>query len=141
MKHYRRVAIFTLIDKNNRLLLQHRTKDAKFAPNLWGFFGGGIEEGESPEEALSREANEELGITLKDMKFFKRYEFQETHGLYEKSLFIGKLTYPIEQLRKQQKEGQDLGLFSIDEIENMDVVGNDKTVLREIFDSLKKGKI
>ena len=46
-------------------LLQHR--DAKpniFYPDHWGFFGGGIEPGESETDALARELREELGLEI-----------------------------------------------------------------------------
>ena len=57
----RRGALFTLVDGQGRLLLQHRTDDAPLHPGAWGFFGGAVEPGESVEDGLVREAAEELG--------------------------------------------------------------------------------
>ncbi len=57
--------------------LQKRSKDAKRLPDYFGFFGGGIEEGESPEKALLREIKEEMGLdlNLESVRLFNRYEF------------------------------------------------------------------
>lgn len=57
------------------IFLQKRDKDAKRLPDYFGFFGGGIEENESPESGLKREINEELGIEITDFKHFSHYEF------------------------------------------------------------------
>ncbi len=54
------VSLILLYDKEERFLLQHRTSDAKRLPDYWGFFGGEIEKGETPREAVIREAFEEL---------------------------------------------------------------------------------
>ena len=100
------------------------------------FFGGGIEEGETPEQAVVREAREELGIELKDFTFFKRYEAQEEPGLFEKFVYVAPLAYSIEFLRKNQEEveeGQDLGLFSFDELKSLKISDNDRIVLEDLF--------
>lgn len=130
----RRVALFVLRDKNGRVLLQHRSKTAKRIPGYWAFFGGGIEKNETPEEALKREAEEELGIKLKDFKFFRRYEFQEAEGLYEKFVFVAPLDNSLEELKKQQKEGQNLGLFSFEELTDLKITDNDMIILKDLFD-------
>ncbi len=57
-------AIVLLVDRQGRILLQHRDGNAPRFPNLWGFVGGAIEEGESPEEAARREVYEETGLTI-----------------------------------------------------------------------------
>ncbi|MBD3361711.1 NUDIX domain-containing protein [Candidatus Woesearchaeota archaeon] len=129
----RRIAMFVLRDDNNRVLLQHRDKDASVLPDHWAFFGGGIEGNETPEEAVRREAKEELGIELKDLDFFKRYEFQEKKGLYEKFVFVAPLNYAMDTLKKQQDEGQDLRVFSFEELANLKISDNDKVVLEDLF--------
>ena len=47
--------------KTNRVLLQFRNSDKRHK-HTWGFWGGIVENGESPYEALKREVKEELGI-------------------------------------------------------------------------------
>lgn len=55
------VAAVALIDPDGRILLAQRPEGKSMA-GLWEFPGGKVESGESPETALIRELNEELGI-------------------------------------------------------------------------------
>ncbi len=56
-----------LIKKDNTVLLAQRPEGKTFA-GLWEFPGGKVEVPESPEAALVRELNEELGITVQPEK-------------------------------------------------------------------------
>ena len=55
------VSAVALIDRDGRVLLAQRPKGKPMA-GLWEFPGGKIEPGETPETALMRELDEELGI-------------------------------------------------------------------------------
>ena len=55
------VSAVALIDRDGRVLLAQRP-EGKAMAGLWEFPGGKIEPGETPETALIRELNEELGI-------------------------------------------------------------------------------
>lgn len=55
------VSAVALIDVDNRVLLAQRPEGKSMA-GLWEFPGGKVEPGETPEAALIRELNEELGI-------------------------------------------------------------------------------
>jgi 8-oxo-dGTP diphosphatase len=57
------VAAAALIDSSQRILVTQRPEGKDFA-GLWEFPGGKIEHGETPEWALRRELQEELGITI-----------------------------------------------------------------------------
>src|SRR5690606_39970536 len=60
-KPYIRVAAGLIIDSRGRLLLGQRP-EGKAWPGWWEFPGGKIEAGETVEQALVRELDEELGI-------------------------------------------------------------------------------
>lgn len=49
-----------LLHREGRWFLQRRDLNASHLPGLWEFPGGKVEHGESPEDALTRELQEEL---------------------------------------------------------------------------------
>ena len=58
------VAACALVDSDGRVLLAQRPEGKSLA-GLWEFPGGKVEVGETPEETLIRELDEELGIKTK----------------------------------------------------------------------------
>jgi 8-oxo-dGTP diphosphatase len=61
MQAYSSVA---LVDRRGRLLLQERDEHPVIDPEKWGFPGGGVEDGETFEDAAYRELAEETGVRL-----------------------------------------------------------------------------
>ncbi|MDP1731259.1 MAG: (deoxy)nucleoside triphosphate pyrophosphohydrolase [Devosia sp.] len=58
------VVACALVDADRRVLIAQRPEGKSFA-GLWEFPGGKVEEGETPEAALIRELEEELGVSTK----------------------------------------------------------------------------
>ncbi len=59
------VSAVVLVDKDGRVLMAQRPEGKSMA-GLWEFPGGKVDEGETPEFALCRELEEELGIDVRE---------------------------------------------------------------------------
>ena len=109
------IAQVFLFDRSNRLLIYLRDdkRDIPF-PNCWDFFGGHVEEGETPDQALLREVKEELGIELETFRFFRRYVCM-TGDAYPnvKYFYSARIAMTPEEL--VLNEGQRLTAISADE--------------------------
>lgn len=75
------------------------------APGTWGLFGGAMEAGESPQEAIQRELYEELGIRCSP----KRLTEQRDHIVFHEDITA---KWPRAKLR----EGAGIGVFTIEKL-------------------------
>lgn len=111
------------------VFLQKRSEDARALPGYFGFWGGGLEEGESFEEGLEREIREELGIDVTDYVRFGRYEF---YGSI-KEIFVAEVDDNFER-RIVISEGDYGKFFSEDDVINEPkILDEDRVVLRNFF--------
>jgi len=70
---------YKITNEETSFFLQIRDQNAPRLPGFFGLFGGGLETNETPEEALRREIQEELGVGLTDQyRLFSRYEAMTT---------------------------------------------------------------
>ena len=67
-----------MLDDGRYLLQLRDNKPGIFFPGHWGAFGGGVESGEQSVNALRRELEEELGLTVAELRPFTRFEFDLT---------------------------------------------------------------
>ena len=109
------VAAIILIG-GNYLLQQRDNKRGIFFPAHWGCFGGAMENGETHEEALVRELDEELAIALQPsvLRYFTRFDFDLSFaGLAPISRYYYELKFAMSQLATfRLQEGSALRLFS-----------------------------
>jgi len=60
----RKISAYGIVHDDSRRLLLVRGSDRSFFPGSWNLPGGGIEHGESPTDAVTREFAEETGLTV-----------------------------------------------------------------------------
>ncbi|MEM9433550.1 MAG: 8-oxo-dGTP diphosphatase MutT [Pseudomonadota bacterium] len=125
------VSAVALIDKDGRLLLAQRPVGKSMA-GLWEFPGGKVEPGETPEHALIRELEEELGINTWDSCLapltFASHSYQEFH-----------LLMPLFACRKWEgtpmaREGQKLAWARVSELRNFPMPAADIPLIAMIRD-------
>jgi len=122
-------------DEQGRILFQLRDEHPERYPNCWAFFGGGVEKGETPEEALHREIAEELGIeNLKNFKLFKVYKFEyEVGNIEEHYVFITHVKGLVPDMKLKLGEGRGMAFLSFEEISSLKFVEHERPMLKESF--------
>ena len=101
-----------MLQRDGLWLLQLRDDiDTIIYPGHWGLFGGHLEPGETPVQALMRELQEEIDWAPEPLP---ELWFSHNNGTRIAHVFRGQLDRPLEQLRLL--EGQDLKLVSLDEL-------------------------
>jgi 8-oxo-dGTP pyrophosphatase MutT (NUDIX family) len=98
-----------MVEQDGRWLLQLRDDvEGIVSPGCWGLFGGHLDPGEGPEEALRRELREEIRWQADQLhhRFTQRQAERVIH------VFFTTLREPLESLCLL--EGQDMVLASLD---------------------------
>lgn len=127
------VTDIVLVDGNKVLLVQQRKQ---VAYGLWSCPGGHVEAGETIEQALLREIDEELGFTLTGHTFFKIYSVPTPRGVVEVHSYTGKITGPI---ILKDDELMAYGWFTLESLETMRDKLRTDTVLEQARDVLAIG--
>ena len=103
--------VAALITQSQKILLGQRSANREFYPGVWDVFGGHVEQGESHEESLIRELQEELGITPTRWSYVETITLSETLivHLYSVTEWEGKIE------NRQFEEHSAIGWFSLEE--------------------------
>src|SRR5688572_20339445 len=132
----RDVSVFILYTLTGHILLQHRTDDGLRFPGYWAFFGGGIEQGENPTEALKREIQEELSYQVQNPKFLLAQKVRAEENDCDNTKYVFVEEYQGQSL--QLGEGQAMGWFLPDETHALKMVDHDRFVVQQVRDYLNR---
>ena len=102
-------AVIVAVERNGKILL---ARASRFAENLYSVLAGFAEPGESLEDTVRREIREEVGIEVKDIRYFGSQPWP-----YPDSLMIGfTASWASGELRVDNDEITDARWFSIEEL-------------------------
>jgi len=108
----RPAAAVAILYQGNRFLLQLRDDKPEIRyPGCWAFFGGHLEPGEQPADAMQRELQEEIGYCPAQIHHLGSHISDQQ---IIRHLFYAALTVGITSL--QLNEGQDLKLCTIEAV-------------------------
>jgi len=133
-----KVVIIILYDSGQRFLLQHRSKDAKVMPDYWAFFGGEIKAGETPKQAVLREAYEELNFRLKSPRKVIAQDFREANINGHMHVYVEYFNQDKSILKLQ--EGQGWGWFKDSQLAGLKMIERDRKIISSIANYLKNRK-
>ena len=109
----------SILTDDGRLLLHHRDDKPGIAhPGCWAGFGGAVEDGESVEEALRREVEEETGLVVTDPRLLLETVDAEGDGR------LVTLFYTVGGIRPDQidlREGAGVGVHSLADLDTLQV--------------------
>ena len=124
-----------MLERDGLWLLQLRDDVAGIVhPGTWGLFGGHLDPGESPEQALRRELVEEIGWTAGPLEPW----FDHHDPLRSAHFFRGHLGVTTAEL--QLMEGQDLTLASLQELASGQVLSPRLGHCRPLAPSLQQAE-
>ena len=105
---------YILIENNGKYLLEQSTERNNFK---WSIPGGHVLSGETPDDALKRELNEELGLTIDKYKQLDKVKFPYNKFIF--NIFYTNSIVDLDSLVFQPEEVTKVKFFSKEEILNL----------------------
>ena len=125
------IATILLLNARNEILLQKKELIFKRWPGRWSMFGGGIEHGETPEEAVRREVKEELDVELGEVKLFKVFDYTDEDRAGKMHIFTSRFAGETSDI--SLKEGAGFAFFANHEIAALHLIDHDDKIVKEFI--------
>ena len=109
-------AVVMLLEKAGRYIFVKRSPERKSLPNKWSLPSGKIEEGEDFLQTSKREAMEELGVTLNNVKIIEEIEIKKDGE--EKIIYFIKSKYENTPNLIDQKEFSEIRELTLEDFFN-----------------------
>ena len=121
-----------MLEREGRWLLQLRDDiEGIVHPGTWGLFGGHLDPGETPEQALRRELEEEISWVAGEVRWW--FTHQDPHRSLH--VFQVPLTVGFEAL--ELREGQDMVLAALPELRSGAIWSPKRQQTRPLAPSLR----
>jgi len=129
----RDVSTIVFYTTKKEVLMQDRKGISKYGEE-WSFFGGGIEEGETPREAIIRETKEELNYNLNELEEIGNCHFKNEKIECTRHVFIAPLKNELQKM--SVLEGKQGKLFSITEAKKLKLIPGEEQVIELVEKTL-----
>ena len=123
-----RQSVVGIVRKDHKFLLGLRTPGGDVGEH-WEFPGGKCEEGETHQQALIREYEEELAVRISVGQFIAHKHFQNEHRNFD--LFAYEVIIPKDRPYASSVHSE-LKWFSIDELQDISIVPSDALFIPEL---------
>lgn len=119
--YYISVVGVVIINENDEILLQKRSRFKRTDPSKWGICGGKVDLGEMPLDAGIRETLEEIGIGLnkEELKFLSMNINEKLHF----TVYYIRKNINVNQCKLQKEEVEEVKYFKIEDLQNLDNEG------------------
>ncbi|MFA5797392.1 MAG: NUDIX hydrolase [Candidatus Woesearchaeota archaeon] len=120
-----------ILNDRGQILLMQRSSQTRTYPNQWGLISGWMEWGETIQDALKREAQEEVGVEIEVIRFTGRYYDRPGRHPTKTSVAMPHICRIIrgEPKINQPEEVQNVKWFDPDEIRDLDMAYDHKQML------------
>lgn len=130
-------ACVLILNEKNQLLLQKRRDNG-----TWSYPGGSMEMGETFEECARREALEETGLQLKDLRFFTDNSGEKMHYVYPNGdeVYIAEIVFICKEyegkMKVQEEEIITQQFFDLDNLPEP-IFSVNKETIQKLADHIK----
>ncbi len=112
-----KAAAILLINNNGEILISKRRKDQIY-PDYWEFPGGKLEENETAESAARREAREEVGAQIINLRLFETLcEIRKPENAPAYKVTVDIFAAIDWEGEIMGKEGQEVGWIKVEDLE------------------------